>query len=189
MYNKSSGKQGWIDGEVSLKQACTLHGGGWSHLICCMYRLQQSARKIAPADQEVWAIWQWVTVEGRKLPCSQCYRWEEAVKDIASYNIGLIHIGRHRCLLHSLMSPLSFLRLRLVLGHLEHPSSSVKRLLLAYPYDWHYSMWCCRQLFPESQRRLVFSPAVATDCEVHNESSSLIPNRMQPHTSPVAQTI
>lgn len=96
---------------------------------------------------------------------------------------------RHRRLLHSLVSPLGFLRFRLGLGHLEHPSSSVKRLLLAYPYDWHYSMWCCRQLFPESQRRLVFSPAVATDCEVHNESSSLIPNRMQPHTSPVAQTI
>lgn len=54
-------------------------------------------RKLPPADQEVWTIWQRVTVEGRKLSCSQCYRWEEAVKDIASHHIRLIRIGTDVC--------------------------------------------------------------------------------------------
>lgn len=77
--------------------------------------------------------------EGRKLPCSQCCRWEEAFKDVASHNIQLVSYW-HLCLLHSLISHLGLLRLRLGPGHLEHPSPSVNRLSLPFPYDWHDSI-------------------------------------------------
>lgn len=77
--------------------------------------------------------------EGRKLPCSKSCRWEEAFKDIASHHIQLVSYWR-LCLLHSLVSHLSLLRLRLGPGHPEHPFSSVNRLSLAFLYDWHDSI-------------------------------------------------
>lgn len=168
---------------MSFEQACTLHGG-WRHSLCCMYTPQPSARKIAPARSRGPSCLAASAVEGRKLACSWCCGWEEETfEDFASQEY---LVGSYQCHLpHRLVARLALSRLWLGLGHLEHPSPSLKRLRLAFPCDWHYHTRCHRIIFPE---RLVFSPAVATVCNVHNESSSLIPERMQPHTLSAAQT-
>lgn len=101
-------------------------------MICCMYRLQQSAQKIAPRRSRGLSYLAASYCGGQKVVLFSVLQVGGSCQGhcISSYPADSY---RHRCLLHSLVSPLGFLRFRLGLGHLEHPSSSVKRLLLAYP--------------------------------------------------------